>query len=146
MAVFSGALYGQAMLHLARKRADLLGDNIVLRLHTSLYVPDKDLHDFQDDLTAELATGGGYTAGGVSLANKTVTYDAAADTTIFDADDVSIANSTLTWRVATFSDSTPGLATTNPLLSYQVGDVDTVSSGGTTTITMPATGILRFTT
>lgn len=37
-------------------------------LHTSTYTPDRNVHDFVNDLTNELATGGGYTAGGVSMA------------------------------------------------------------------------------
>lgn len=148
MATFTGSLFGQFPLHLGRKRIDLVSDDIRLRLHTATYVPDKDLHAFVSNLANELPTGGGYTVGGVALANKTLVYDAASDTTIFDADDISIANSTLTWRRATFADQllAADVDTARPLIAFQSGDVDTVSSGGTTTITMPATGIVRLTT
>src|SRR5688500_11626396 len=98
MATFTGGLYGQALLHFVRKRIDLVSDDIRLTMHTSVYTPNKDTHDFVDDLTNELTTAGGYTVGGVALANKTVTYDAATDTTIFDADDISLPTTTLTWR------------------------------------------------
>lgn len=145
MATFTCKLYGQALLHLARKRMDLVSDTVKLTLHTSSYTPDQDAHDFANDLTNELGTAGGYTAGGATLANKTVTYDSATNTTIFDADDVSWTSSTLTWRTAVFSDTTPGTAATNPLISFAQGDADTVSTGGTTTVVMPATGIARFT-
>ncbi|MGI8548109.1 MAG: hypothetical protein ACR2M1_12395 [Gemmatimonadaceae bacterium] len=145
MANFTGKLYGNALLHLARKRADLLSDVIDVTLHTVTYVPNQDTQLWVSDLTNELPTANGYTAGGNPLVNKTVTYDAATKTVIFDADDIAILNSTITWRVAVFSDRTPATAATQPLLAYALGDADTVSTGGTTTITMPATGIMRFT-
>jgi hypothetical protein len=144
MATFTGKQYGQAALHLARKRCDLLNDTVKLTLHTSTYTPDQDVHDFQDDLANELSTAGGYTAGGVTLANKTVAYTAGTNTVTFDADDVTISNSTLTWRTAVISDTTPGTAATNPLLAYYQGDADTVSTGGPTTITVASVGLMTF--
>ena len=142
---FTGTLYGNFFLHLARKRIDLLSDTIKGTLHTSTYTPNKDTHDYQDDLTNELGTGGGYTAGGFTLANKTVTYDSATDTVVFDADDQVYSSSTLTWRICVFADASPGTAATNPLIAYMVSDADIISSGGDTTIQMPATGIVRMT-
>jgi hypothetical protein len=44
-----------------------------LTLHTSGYVPDRANHEAVDDLTNELPTGGGYTAGGVLLVNAETT-------------------------------------------------------------------------
>lgn len=41
--------------------------DLTLTLHTSTYVPDRSTHDFVDDLTNELSTGGGYTQGGTTL-------------------------------------------------------------------------------
>ena len=128
-----------------RKRVDFLSDDIRGTLHTSTYVPNKDVNAYVSDLTNEI-TGTGYTTGGVALANKTVTYDAATDTTIFDADDISILNSTLTWRVIVFSDRTPTTAITQPLIANAVGDSDMVSTGGVTTIVMAANGIFRLST
>lgn len=37
-------------------------------LHTSAYTPDRNGHDYVNDLTGELASGGGYTPGGVAMA------------------------------------------------------------------------------
>lgn len=51
----------------------------------STYTPDYDAHDYLDDLvlaTNELATGGGYTAGGQALTSKTKTYVAANSLTV----------------------------------------------------------------
>jgi len=74
MATFTANSYGQVGLHLMRKRADFLLDDIRATLHTVTYVPNKDTNAFVSDLTNEI-TGTGYTTGGVALANKTVTYD-----------------------------------------------------------------------
>jgi len=145
MATFTSAPYGQVGLHLMRKRADFLLDDIRGTLHTVTYVPNKDTHAYVSDLTNEI-TGTGYTTGGVALANKTVTYDAATDTTIFDADDISLTASTVTWRTIVFSDRTPATAITQPLIANAVGDADTISTGGVTTITMNASGIFRLAT
>lgn len=55
--------------------------------------------DTYSDLTNEVATGGGYTAGGVSLGTPTVTH--AAGTVTFDTPtDASWASSTITARYA----------------------------------------------
>jgi hypothetical protein len=137
-------LYGPLLGHLAAKRINWLGDAIHLTLHTATYVPDQDVHDFVNDLTNELPTGGGYTAGGIALATKTATYDAATNTLILDAADISIPNSTLTWRVAVLSDRALTTAADQPLIAYFLSDVDIVSSGGTTTITFAADGIARI--
>lgn len=141
---FTSKLYGNALLAFAQKKISWTSDTLKLTLHTSAYNPDQDVHDFANDLTGELTTGGGYTAGGVTLTGATATYDGATNTLILDTDDVVINSSTLTWRTAVISDSTPGTSATNPLIAYFQSDADIVSSGGTTTITMPATGIVRM--
>jgi hypothetical protein len=55
---------------LAAKSIDLDTDTIKMSLHTSTYAPNLTTDDFFNDATNELATAGGYTAGGVTLANK----------------------------------------------------------------------------
>ena len=49
---------------------------LTLTLHTSSYVPDRVNHASVADLTDELATGGGYTAGGAKLANSATVVQA----------------------------------------------------------------------
>lgn len=102
------------------------------------------MHDFANDLSGELPTAGGYTVGGISLANKTATYDGASNTTKLDADDATISVSTLQWRTAVILSTVGGTAATNPLCSYHLGDVDTISSGGATTIQFNSAGIHTF--
>lgn len=55
-------------------------------LVTSAYVPDQNLHDFWDDVSAAEVSGTGYTAGGNDLLNVLVSMDTAGLVT-FDADD-----------------------------------------------------------
>lgn len=145
MATFTAKQYGQFALHLALKRVGWTTDDIRLLLLGSGYTPNQDTHDFADDLTSELATAGGYTVGGIALANKTATYDGSTNITKLDSDDITISSSTLTWRTGAFVNATPGTAATNPLLGYNQGDADTISTGGATTITMNVAGIFTFT-
>jgi len=56
---------------------DWLSDDIRLALVTSVYTPDLALHDFWNDVSANEASGTGYTAGGNALASKTLTITAA---------------------------------------------------------------------
>jgi hypothetical protein len=144
MATFTGKQFGNAALHIARKRCDLVNDDIRMTLHTSTFAPDQDADLWFSDVSNELSTAGGYTVGGVALANKTVAYTAGTNTVTFDADDITISNSTLTWRTAVLVDATPGTAGTNPVLAYYQGDADTVSTGGPTTITVAAGGLMTF--
>jgi hypothetical protein len=52
-------------------------DNIYASLHTVSYVPLPDTHAYVSDLSGELGTGGGYTAGGQLLTTKAVVYTTA---------------------------------------------------------------------
>lgn len=57
-------------------------------LVTGTYSPNQNLHDFRDDITNEVS-GGGYTAGGSTVANITSTYIATST--------VKIAGDDVTW-------------------------------------------------
>lgn len=64
------------------KQIDFDSDALVWTLHTSTYTPNFDTHAFVSDLTNELGTGGGYTAGtagggGLAISSPTMTYTAA---------------------------------------------------------------------
>ena len=48
---------------------------------TSSYSPDRDAHDYQNDLTNEVANGNGYTTGGATLAGCAMSYVPAASAT-----------------------------------------------------------------
>lgn len=56
---------------------DLISDDLRMALVTSSYTPDADGHDFWNDVSANEASGTGYTANGAALASKTLAYAAA---------------------------------------------------------------------
>lgn len=73
MALWYAPAIGKAL----GEEINYLTDDVRATLHTSAYVPNRDTHDYVNDLTNELATTGGYTAGGMALGSKTVTTTAA---------------------------------------------------------------------
>jgi hypothetical protein len=138
-------LYGSIYAKAFNKEIDLDSDTIKVMLLTSSYTPNQDTHDYLDDVVANEVSGTGYTAGGATLATKTVTYDSTSNTFVFDADDVTWASSTVTARYAVVYDATPGTNATRPLIGYVDFVSDQSSSNGNFTITWDATGIVRMT-
>ena len=136
----SALLFGSFPAKLANKEIDWDSDTIKVALCTSSYTPAQDTHDYFNDITNEV-TGTGYTAGGATLANKTVGYTAGTNTQKFDADDVSWTTSTITARYAVIYDATPGTSATNPLIGYVDFGADVSSTAATFTITWDAAGI-----
>jgi hypothetical protein len=94
---------------------DFTASTFTLTLHTSSYVPNLDTHEFYDDLTNELGTAGNYTAGGQDLTGTSLTLDTGNDFVYFDADDVTWAALTATFRYAVLRQNT-GLASTDVLI------------------------------
>ena len=126
---------------------DILAGNIVLgtdtfkiMLVTSAYTPDSDAHQFRAAVTNEI-TGGGYTAGGVTLANVAVTRDDANDVMRFDADDAVFSSLTNTFRAAVIYKDTGNVATDN-LVCYLDFTSDQTSNGGDATINFDTAGIV----
>ena len=69
--------YGGGILSLLNKQLDGDSDTLKVTLHTSSYVPDFDNHQFASSLSNELSTGGGYTAGGLTVTGATLAKTAA---------------------------------------------------------------------
>jgi hypothetical protein len=138
-------LYGKMFTALWNKEIDYDSDTINVMLTTSTYTPDQDVHDYKNDVTNEVASGGGYSTGGATLANKTVTYTASTNKHTLDADDVVWSASNITARTAVVYDNTPSTDATRPLLCYQQSDVDLTSSGGAWTLQWNASGIVEIT-
>ncbi len=120
----------------------ILDQTIKVALCTSSYTPDQDVHDYFDDITNELTTGSGYTAGGATLASKTCTVTGKVVT--FDAADTSWTTSTLTARYGIIYYAS-GSAATSLLIGYVDFGEDKVSSSGTFLITWNASGIFTLT-
>lgn len=123
---------------------DWLNHPIKVMLCSATYVPNQDTHQTKADITGEV-TGTGYTAGGQALANKTITYDPAANTTILDADDVVWPNATITARYAVIYDDNGATDADKLLLGYVDFGQDVSSTNGDFKITWDAGGIFRFT-
>ena len=138
-------LYGQFLSQALNKEIDWDTDTIKVALLTNSYTPDQDAHNYLDDVVTFEVTGTGYTAGGLTLSNKTNTYNSATNTIVLDADDVTWSSSTITARYAVVYDATPATNATKPLIGYVDFGSDQSSSNGNFTITWDATGIVRIT-
>jgi hypothetical protein len=119
-------------------------DTIKVALCTSTYTPDQDTHDFFNDITNELATAGGYTAGGATIASPTLTYDTATNEIRLDCADPSWSSATFTARYAILYKST-GTASTSPLIAYVDFGADQSVSASTFTIVLDSTGFIKLT-
>jgi len=122
---------------------DLDTDSIKVMLVTSSYTPDQDTHTKRSDVTNEI-TGTGYTAGGVALANKTVTADNTNNRGVFDADDSSWTTATITARGAVLYKARGGASSADELIAYIDFGADKISTAGTFLVTWASTGIVTL--
>ena len=136
--------YGSLIAKAFNKEVDFDSDTIKVALLSSSYTPNQDTHDYWDDVSAYEVSGTGYTAGGATLANKSVTYNSSTNVTKFDADDVSWTSSTITARYAVIYDAT-GTASTSALIGYVDFGSDQSSSSGTFSIVWDSAGIFTTT-
>lgn len=134
-------IYNSFFTDLSKGNIDLDTDTFKLMLVTSAYTPTK-THAKRSDITNEV-TGTGYTAGGATLANVTVTQDDTNDLAKFDADDVSWANSTITARGAVLYKARGGASSADELVKYFDFGSDQSSVGAAFTVQFNANGILQ---
>ncbi|MFD8515144.1 hypothetical protein ACFV27_29685 [Streptomyces antimycoticus] len=118
--------YGPALQKLMTKQMDLINDTIKVALVKSTYTPNQNTHDEWADVSANEVTGTGYTAGGIALASKTITYNTTNKNWTFDAADSTWPNTNVAFRYAVIYDDT---AAGKPLLGYlDFGTAQTVSN------------------
>lgn len=110
-------------------------------LCTSSYTPNQTTHKYKSAVTNEVS-GAGYTAGGATLAGKTVVTTGLTFT--FDANDIVWSSSTITARYAVFYIDT-GTASTSSLLCYWDFESDQISSSGNFTLTISGSGVITVT-
>ena len=134
-------IYNSFFTDLSKGAIDLDTDTFKLMLVTSAYTPTK-THAKRSDITNEV-TGTGYTAGGATLANVTVTQDNTNDLAKFDADDVSWATSTITARGAVLYKARGGASSADELVKYFDFGSDQSSVGAAFTVQFNANGILQ---
>jgi hypothetical protein len=140
----SSKLYGQFLSQALNKEIDWDSDTIKVALLTNAYTPNQDAHNYYDDVVASQVTGTGYTAGGMTLTNKTNTYIPDTDVIVLDAENVTWSSSTITARYAVIY-AVGGTNATSPLIGYVDFGSDQSSSNGNFTITWDSTGIVRIT-
>lgn len=139
----ANVIYNSFKRDIANGSIDLDTDNIKLMLVTSAYSPNIDSHTKRSDITNEVV-GAGYTAGGVSLANKTITVSNTTDKGVFDADDITIANATITARGAVLYKARGGASTADELIGYLDFNSDVTATAGNFVITFDGNGILTI--
>lgn len=115
---------------------DLDTDTIKVALCSASYTPSL-AHNFFDDITNELTTTGGYTAGGATLASPTISAG------VFDAADTEWSSATFTCRYGILYKST-GVAGTSPLIGYIDFDGNQSPSSQTFKIIWNASGIITI--
>lgn len=138
-------LYGQFLGQALNKEIDWDTDTIKVALLSNAYTPDQDAHNYFDDVSTFEVTGTGYSQSGITLTNKTNTYNSGTNTIVLDADDVTWSSSTITARYAVVYNASPATNATRPLIGYVDFGSDQSSSNGNFTITWDATGIVRIT-
>lgn len=137
--------YGSLIAKAFNKEVDFDSDTIKVALLSSSYTPNQDTDDYWNDVSSYEVSGTGYTAGGATLANKSVTYTSGTNVTKFDGDDVSWTSSTITARYAVIYDASPASDTAKPLIGYVDFGSNQSSSSGTFSIVWDAAGIFTTT-
>ena len=143
MAVSASGLFVPTFLDIldaTQLAVNLVGDTVKVGLITNSSTPEFDSHDHWSDLSGNEVSGTNYTAGGATLANKTLT--GSSGTIKFDADDVAWSSSTISnARAAVVYDDT---LTSDPLVCLVNFGADYSSANGTFTITWNASGIFTL--
>lgn len=128
----ASGIYHNFFERLGRGAGDLQSLTVKCALVTSAYTYNTD-HDFFDDITNELGTGSGYTAGGDTI-TVTVTDDDANNRVDIVLGEAQWTTATLTARGAVYYVDTGGAASTDWLIAYLDFSTDRSSSAGTFTI------------
>lgn len=137
-------IYGKAFVSAFNGEIDFNSHTIKAMLCTSTYVPDQDTHQYKSDVTNEI-TGTGYTAGGLTLANPSISYDGATNTLKLDCDDFAWTGATFTARNLVVYDATPGSDATRPLIMYVTFDANVPVTSSTFSVTVNAGGLCTVT-
>lgn len=115
-------------------------DTIKIALVTSSYVVDLVNHDYFDDITNEVSSSG-YTAGGATLSNASIST--ASNVITLDADNIVWNTVTFNARAAIVYKDT-GTDSTSPLMFYYDFVTDRSPSGANFTINVNSLGFLTL--
>lgn len=141
----SFTFYNSFKEYMADGTIDLDTHTFKLLLTSSSYTPNASTHTVKADVTNELSTANGYTAGGATL--TTVTWNRSGGTVTFDADNVvwTASGGSIVARYAVLYSDT---AASKELVGYVLLDTTpadvTTTSGNTLTIAWNASGIFTL--
>jgi len=136
----ASGIYNRYKANLMNKEVDMEADTIKCALLSSSHSFNADNNTWSD-ISANEISGTGYTAGGASLANKSVTQDNTNDKAKFDADNVTWSNATITAHYAVLYDDT--LTNDDLIACFDFGS-DKSSSSGNFTIEWDSNGIIEL--
>lgn len=141
-------MYGHALEQIMDGGVDLDSNSFRMTLVTSSYTPSQNADDAWSDISANEATGTGYTAGGKAL---TVTTTRSFNVVAIDCDDQSWTSSTITAKYAVIvkdADANGSLASTDVPVMYcnlETGGGSLSSSSGAFSVTINAAGLYTLT-
>lgn len=136
-----GDWFTNAIFNALKKKYDITTDTVKVMICTNAYVLNKNTHDFRDDITNEVVATG-YTAGGVTLTNVTLTVNSSNEI-VLDGDDVEWnISGTMVARYAIIYVSL-GSAATDVLVGYVDFGADVTAIDGKFKITWNSAGILK---
>ena len=136
----ASGIYNRWKANVMNKVVDMEADTIKVMLLDNTHTFNAD-HDVIGDVSANEISGTGYSAGGATLANKTVTQDDTNDRAVFDADDSQWTTATFDAYHAVIWDDT--VATDDLICSIDFGGIKSVVAG-TFTIQWNSGGIIRI--
>jgi hypothetical protein len=122
------------------------GDTIKIALVTSSYTPGANTHDFFDDVSANEVSGTNYTAGGYTLANKTLAH--SSGTVTFG----NTVNPSWSQHASGFSNAryailykSTGTGSTSALIAYADLGADVGNVAGNLTLSLTSSEIFSLT-
>jgi hypothetical protein len=144
MAITASGFYG---LTLEKMFIDTAAQSMEAETHkgllvTDTYSPNFDTHDFRDDVTNEIGSGGGYTTGGNTITGTEITL--ASGVLTWDFVDPSWPSSTITNAMAHISYFNVGSAATDQLLLLLDFVTAVSTSNGTLTVQINASGAMTL--
>jgi hypothetical protein len=128
-------IYNNAIWYLVKGNIDFDSDTFKTMLVTSSYTPNKDTDDFRNDVTNEVAAGGGYTAGGTAATVTVAAIDTANDRIEVTMAGGNWPSSTITAAGAVIYKSRGGASSADELVAYIDFGGNVVSAAGTFTLT-----------
>lgn len=126
-------IYNSAVRAQAVGNIDFDTDTFYSMLVTSTYSPNKDTHDFRDDVTNEVS-GTGYTAGGHAVSVSDAAVDTANDRVVITIASHNWTTATITARGEVVYKRRGGASSADELVYYNDFGSDITATAGTFTV------------